>query len=81
MNRPARLLVTDFTVGHAQRLHRCFWIHLQIPLTGQIMVKTKRVAALFELGSSFEPDFTGRENVLLHGAMLDIPEEEKSSMP
>ena len=46
------------------------------PTTGQITVKTKRVAALLELGSSFEPDFTGRENVLLHGAMLDIPEAE-----
>ncbi|MBV8215808.1 MAG: ABC transporter ATP-binding protein [Verrucomicrobia bacterium] len=46
------------------------------PTTGQISVKTKRVAALLELGSSFEPEFTGRENVLLHGAMLDIPEEE-----
>jgi lipopolysaccharide transport system ATP-binding protein len=49
------------------------------PTTGQIMVKTKRVAALLELGSSFEPDFTGRENVLLHGAMLDIPEEENQA--
>jgi lipopolysaccharide transport system ATP-binding protein len=46
------------------------------PTAGQISVRTKRVAALLELGSSFEPDFTGRENVLLHGAMLDLPEEE-----
>lgn len=49
------------------------------PTTGQISVKTKRVAALLELGSSFEADFTGRENVLLHGAMLDIPEEENQA--
>jgi lipopolysaccharide transport system ATP-binding protein len=49
------------------------------PTTGQISVKTKRVAALLELGSSFEPDFTGRENVLMHGAMLDIPEEENQA--
>ena len=49
------------------------------PTTGQISVKTKRVAALLELGSSFEPDFTGRENVLLHGAMLDLPEEENQA--
>ena len=49
------------------------------PTTGQISVKTKRVAALLELGTSFEPDFTGRENVLLHGAMLDIPEEENQA--
>jgi lipopolysaccharide transport system ATP-binding protein len=46
------------------------------PTTGQISVNTRRITALLELGSSFEPDFTGRENVLLHGAMLDIPEEE-----
>jgi lipopolysaccharide transport system ATP-binding protein len=49
------------------------------PTGGQISVKTKRVAALLELGSSFEPDFTGRENVLLHGAMLDLPEKENQA--
>ena len=49
------------------------------PTTGQISVKTKRVAALLELGSSFEPDFTGRENVLLHGAMLDLPDMENQA--
>jgi lipopolysaccharide transport system ATP-binding protein len=49
------------------------------PTAGQISVKTKRVAALLELGSSFEPDFTGRENVLLHGAMLDLPEKENQA--
>jgi lipopolysaccharide transport system ATP-binding protein len=49
------------------------------PTTGKITVNTKRVAALLELGSSFEADFTGRENVLLHGAMLDIPEEENQA--
>jgi len=49
------------------------------PTTGEISVKTKRVVALLELGSSFEPDFTGRENVLLHGATLDIPEDENQA--
>jgi lipopolysaccharide transport system ATP-binding protein len=34
-------------------------------------VKTKgRIAALLELGSGFNPDFTGRENVYLNGALL-----------
>ena len=49
------------------------------PTSGEISVKTKRVVALLELGSSFEPDFTGRENVLLHGATLDIPEDENQA--
>jgi lipopolysaccharide transport system ATP-binding protein len=35
-----------------------------------------RVAALLELGSGFNPEFTGRENVFLNGAVLGIPSEE-----
>ena len=35
-----------------------------------------RVAALLELGASFNPDFTGRENALLNGAILGIAESE-----
>ena len=31
-----------------------------------------RVAALLELGSGFNPDFTGRENVYLNGALLGL---------
>ena len=31
-----------------------------------------RVAALLELGSGFNPDFTGRENVFLNGAVLGL---------
>ena len=31
-----------------------------------------RVAALLELGSGFNPDFTGRENVYLNGAILGL---------
>ncbi|MBB1598198.1 ABC transporter ATP-binding protein [Achromobacter sp. UMC46] len=35
-----------------------------------------RVAALLELGSGFNPEFTGRENVYLNAAMLGLSEEE-----
>jgi lipopolysaccharide transport system ATP-binding protein len=35
-----------------------------------------RVAALLELGSGFNPEFTGRENVFLNAAILGIPREE-----
>jgi lipopolysaccharide transport system ATP-binding protein len=35
-----------------------------------------RVAALLELGSGFNPDFTGRENVYLNGAILGLSRKE-----
>ena len=35
-----------------------------------------RVAALLELGAGFNPDFTGRENVFMNGAILGIPRPE-----
>lgn len=35
-----------------------------------------RVAALLELGSGFNPDFTGRENVYLNAAVLGLHKEE-----
>jgi lipopolysaccharide transport system ATP-binding protein len=46
------------------------------PTTGSIQIKAKRVTALLELGSGFDPNFTGRENVLLHGSLLGLTEEE-----
>jgi len=35
-----------------------------------------RIAALLELGSGFNPEFTGRENVFLNAAILGLREEE-----
>ena len=42
------------------------------PTSGAVSVQGK-VAALLELGSGFNPEFTGRENVFLNGAVLGIP--------
>jgi len=41
------------------------------PSAGTIEVKGK-VAALLELGSGFNPEFTGRENVYMNGAILGL---------
>lgn len=35
-----------------------------------------RVAALLELGAGFNPEFTGRENVIMNGAILGFPQKE-----
>lgn len=41
------------------------------PSTGSVRVNG-RVAALLELGAGFNPDFSGRENLLLNGPLLGI---------
>ncbi|HEU0151715.1 MAG TPA: ABC transporter ATP-binding protein [Arenimonas sp.] len=41
------------------------------PTAGQVRVDG-RVAALLELGSGFNPEFTGRENVYLNGSVLGL---------
>ena len=45
------------------------------PTSGNVEMKG-RVAALLELGSGFNPDFTGRENVFLNGQILGLGREE-----
>jgi len=44
--------------------------------TGGSVQTNGRVAALLELGSGFNPEFTGRENVYLNGAVLGLTNEE-----
>ena len=40
------------------------------PSSGQFSVSTARITALLELGSGFNPDFSGRENIELNAAIL-----------
>ena len=46
-----------------------------MPTSGSVSVKG-RVSALLELGSGFNPDFTGRENVFLNGAIYGFTHAE-----
>lgn len=48
------------------------------PTQGQI-TSHGRVAALLELGSGFNPEFTGRENVYLNASVLGLSKEEIDS--
>ncbi|MFK2904157.1 ABC transporter ATP-binding protein [Dyella ginsengisoli] len=45
------------------------------PTSGSVYTRG-RIAALLELGSGFNPDFSGRENVYLNGALLGFSSEE-----
>ena len=45
------------------------------PTSGSVQVRG-RVAALLELGSGFNPDFTGRENVYLNAAVLGLTRKQ-----
>ena len=46
-----------------------------MPTSGSVSV-TGRVSALLELGSGFNPDFSGRENVFLNGAIYGFTHAE-----
>jgi lipopolysaccharide transport system ATP-binding protein len=45
------------------------------PTTGELSVNG-RVSALLELGSGFNPEFTGRENVFFNGRILGLTQKE-----
>lgn len=45
------------------------------PSSGEIQVRG-RIAALLELGTGFNPEFTGRENVYLNGSVLGLTRSE-----
>lgn len=45
------------------------------PSKGRIATKG-RITSILELGSGFQPDYTGRENVILNGIILGISEKE-----
>lgn len=45
------------------------------PTEGEVRVNGK-IAALLELGSGFNPDFTGRENVFLNASLMGLTSQE-----
>lgn len=45
------------------------------PTSGTISTRG-RITALLELGSGFNPEFTGRENIYLNGAILGLTQDE-----
>lgn len=45
------------------------------PTTGRISIKG-RVASLLEVGTGFHPELTGRENIILNGAVLGMKKQE-----
>jgi lipopolysaccharide transport system ATP-binding protein len=46
------------------------------PTVGTVTRNCQRIGALLELGSGFNPEFTGRENVYLNGAVLGLAKAE-----
>ncbi|WP_439890362.1 ATP-binding cassette domain-containing protein [Ralstonia sp. 25C] len=46
-----------------------------LPTHGQVITRGK-ISALLELGAGFNPEFTGRDNVMLSGAILGLTRDE-----
>lgn len=46
---------------------------------GKVWVNGK-ISALLELGAGFNPEFTGRDNVMLNGAIMGIPHKEMARL-
>ncbi|MDF3935311.1 ABC transporter ATP-binding protein [Pseudomonas citronellolis] len=47
--------------------------------TGGVIKTNGRIAALLELGSGFNPEFTGRENIFLNATILGLTEAETTA--
>lgn len=47
-----------------------------LPPSSGSVIANGRIAALLELGSGFNPEFTGRENIFLNGAILGLSQAE-----
>lgn len=48
------------------------------PTSGRVAIHG-RIAALLELGSGFDPEFTGRENIFIYGAVMGFAKEQVSA--
>ena len=73
--RPGRDLLRHWRKRLRQKHSAADYCRNPTPTTGDANV-TGRVAALLELGSGFNPEFTGRENVYLNASILGLSQQE-----